>query len=348
MILESQAFTPSPEARPLNAPRYSIGFLGVLALVALRAGIGWHFFQQGVEKYENPTFSSEAFLRQAKGPLAATYRSMIPDFHGFDDAMDELLGDNQPQIKDVRQVLADKNNPLDRWANQVKQDWGKYAADAAAHYQYAETPENNEKQAADSRLNEAFEKLDDAVGEFRAWLVDNAHEVAYWHRLERSKTGNEVPFEKPRLATQQAEVFAERTKLKTEAAKAEKDLETDLYTVLSPENREKHEPMASEEPLLARFDKFLMYSLMAIGVCLMAGFLTRLAAIGGAFFLLSVMGTQPPWVMDALPVYEQMIEMLALVVIATTASGRWLGLDYFLSKLCGCCCGKGNCDATKA
>lgn len=320
----------------------------MLALVALRAGIGWHFFTQGVAKYEDPTFSSEGFLRQAKGPLAERYQAMIPDFHGFDKALDELLGDNQPEIKDIRQVLADKSNPLDRWANQVKQDWGKYAADAAAHYAYAETPDNNEKQAADSRLNEAFEKLDDAVGEFRAWLVDNPHDVAYWIRLQRSKTGNEVPFERPRLATQQAEVFAERAKLKSQVAKAEKELEADLYNVLSPKNREDVEPMAGEESSLAKFDTFLMYSLMAIGVCLMSGFLTRLAALGGAFFLCSVIGTQPPWVPEAAPTYSETIEMLGLVVLATTSSGRWLGLDYFLGKLCGCCCGKGNCDATKA
>jgi uncharacterized membrane protein YphA (DoxX/SURF4 family) len=361
----------------------------VLALVALRAGIGWHFFQQGVEKYENPKFTSEPFLRQAKGPFAGFYRAMIPEFHGFDDAMDELLGDNQPEIKDVRAVLADKNNPLNAWVDRVKQDWGKYAAEADAKYEFKAKPKEekpdpakaaeakpvegkpadakpaegdaakaeeklksvivDEKEEAAYRLDDAFLKLDAAVGEFRAWLMDNPHEVAYWHKLQRSKSGNEVPFERPRLSEQQAKVYAQRSKLKAEVATIERELEADLYNVLSAERRVDHKPLASEVTTLAKFDKFLMYSLMAIGVCLMAGFLTRLAAFGGAFFLLSVVGTQPPWVMDALPAYEQAIEMLALLVIATTASGRWLGLDYFLSKLCSGCCGaKGNCDAPKA
>jgi uncharacterized membrane protein YphA (DoxX/SURF4 family) len=345
----------------------------VLALVALRAGIGWHFFQQGVEKYENPKFTSEPFLRQAKGPFAGFYRAMIPEFHGFDDAMDELLGDNQPEVKDVRAVLADKNNPLNAWADRVKQDWGKYAAEADAKYEFKAKPKEEkpdpakaaeakpvEGKPADAKPAEgdaakAEEKLKSVIvdekeeAEFRAWLMDNPHEVAYWHKLQRSKSGNEVPFERPRLSEQQAKVYAQRSKLKAEVTTIERELEADLYNVLSAERRVDHKPLASEVTTLAKFDKFLMYSLMAIGVCLMAGFLTRLAAFGGAFFLLSVVGTQPPWVMDALPAYEQAIEMLALLVIATTASGRWLGLDYFLSKLCSGCCGaKGNCDAPKA
>jgi uncharacterized membrane protein YphA (DoxX/SURF4 family) len=313
----------------------------------LRIGVGWHFLQQGFDKYENPKFSSEPFLRQAKGPLAERYRAMIPDFHGFDKAMDDLLGDNQAEITDIRKVLEDKANPLVQWTGKVKQDWGKYAADAAAHYEYTDDPEkpaSSEKRAAESKLNVAFEQLDDAVGEFRAWLVDNANEVAYMHKLQRSATGNEVPFEKPRLTAQVAEVYAEQMKLKSNVAQIEKELESNLYAVLAREPGKMPDALASEETSLKKFDKFLMYSLIAIGTCLMAGFLTPIAALGGAFFLLSVMGTNPPWVMDALPIYEQAIECLALLVIAATLAGRWLGLDYFLGKLCGCCGGaKGNC-----
>lgn len=336
---------------PLNASRYSIGLFAVLALVALRAAIGWHFFESGLDKYKNEKYSSEGFLSQAKGPLAASYRSMIPNFHGFDKAMDELLGDNQAEIKDVRQVLADKGNPLDQWADQVKQDWGKYAAESASRYEYSK----DEEHTAAVRLDQAISDLDDAVGEYREWIVGNAnelghaHDVAYLHKLQRSKTNNELPFEMPRLARQQAIVSGPRAKLKADVQAAEKELAADLYTVLSIEEQAKHSPMRGEATSLAKFDTFLTYSLIAIGVCLMAGLLTRLAALGGVFFLLSVIGTQPPWIPDATPMYEQWVQLLGLLVIATTASGRWLGLDYFLYRLCGCCCGaKGKCDAVKA
>lgn len=317
----------------------------MLALVAMRAAIGWHFYQAGLEKYQDDTYSSEGFLRQAKGPLAGAYHSMIPDYHGFDEAMDDLLGDNQAEIKDVRDVLKDKENRLDRWADQVKQDWGKQVADAASYYEYTK----EEEQVAELRLDQAIEKLNDAVDEFRGWLTDNPHEVAYLHKLERSATNNELPYERPRLADQQAKVNGPRAKLKADVQAAEKDLAADLYTLLPVEKQEKHSPMPTAATTLSKFDTFLTYSLLAIGVCLMAGLLTRLAALGGAFFLLSVIGTQPPWVVGAAPIYEQGLQLLALLVIATTASGRWLGLDYFLSRLCSCCCGaKGKCNAPKA
>jgi len=68
---------------------------------------------------------------------------------------------------------------------------------------------------------------------------------------------------------------------------------------------------------------------ISVGVCLLLGFLTRLAAIAGALFLLAVIATQPPWVADAAPTMSQVIEFAGLLVLAGTGAGRWVGLDYF-------------------
>jgi uncharacterized membrane protein YphA (DoxX/SURF4 family) len=38
---------------------------------------------------------------------------------------------------------------------------------------------------------------------------------------------------------------------------------------------------------------------IGVGICLLAGFFTRLAAVAGALFLLSVIASQPPWVTGA-------------------------------------------------
>jgi uncharacterized membrane protein YphA (DoxX/SURF4 family) len=75
-------------------------------------------------------------------------------------------------------------------------------------------------------------------------------------------------------------------------------------------------------------------------LCLVLGLCTRLAALGGAAFLVSVLLTQPPWptiyppapevVGHALVVDKNFVEMVALLALATTAVGRWGGLDYFL------------------
>jgi uncharacterized membrane protein YphA (DoxX/SURF4 family) len=96
---------------------------------------------------------------------------------------------------------------------------------------------------------------------------------------------------------------------------------------------------------------FLMtYVFLAIGACLMLGLFTRPAALGGAAFMLFVVlcqpsfpgvyPTDPPQLGHALLVNKDFIEMIALLVIASTSMGRWTGMDYFLCKCCGC--GKGE------
>ena len=47
---------------------------------------------------------------------------------------------------------------------------------------------------------------------------------------------------------------------------------------------------------------------IGVGVCLLLGFFTRLASLAGALFLLGVIATQPPWVADAAPTINQIIE----------------------------------------
>ena len=87
-------------------------------------------------------------------------------------------------------------------------------------------------------------------------------------------------------------------------------------------------------------DFSVTFGLTAIGLCLLLGLFTRPAAIGGAVFMLFVILTQPAWptiyppappvVGHALLINKDFIEMLALCLLATTAAGRWAGLDYFV------------------
>lgn len=92
-------------------------------------------------------------------------------------------------------------------------------------------------------------------------------------------------------------------------------------------------------------DFAVTWSLTAIGLCMMVGFCNRLACLGGAAFLVSVLLTQPPWptiyppapevVGHALIVDKNFVEMMAMLALAALPVGRWAGLDAFLHRWIG-------------
>jgi uncharacterized membrane protein YphA (DoxX/SURF4 family) len=93
---------------------------------------------------------------------------------------------------------------------------------------------------------------------------------------------------------------------------------------------------------LDRINFVTRWGVTIVGACLIAGFFTRTACVGGAAFLLMFYLAMPslPW----LPVNpraeghyyyinKNIIEMVALLTLATTQSGTWLGLDGLLQFL---------------
>ena len=70
---------------------------------------------------------------------------------------------------------------------------------------------------------------------------------------------------------------------------------------------------------------------IGVGVCLLLGFFTRLAAIVGALFLFGVIASQPFWISGAAPTINQCVEFAGLLVLAGTGAGRWAGMDGCLA-----------------
>ncbi len=100
-----------------------------------------------------------------------------------------------------------------------------------------------------------------------------------------------------------------------------------------------------EWALLDWSDWIVKWGITVVGFCLLAGLLTRLACVAGAGFLLMFFLAMPPlpgWPDSPraeghyLFINKNVIEMLALLTLATTASGRWVGLDGLLQILCPC------------
>jgi thiosulfate dehydrogenase (quinone) large subunit len=102
--------------------------------------------------------------------------------------------------------------------------------------------------------------------------------------------------------------------------------------------------LAAQPNLLANADLITMWGLTLVGLCLILGLFTRLASVGGIAFLLLFYLCNPPFVGyfysiptegSYLVVNKNLVELCALVVIFTTGSGRFAGLDRILHGLFG-------------
>ena len=137
------------------------------------------------------------------------------------------------------------------------------------------------------------------------------------------------------------------------AAKWIKDIEAQetafknsLYDLLDEDQKALGQVAKSWNPFLwERMEQInfgVTYGLTAIGLCLMLGFCTPLAALGGAAFMCFVVMTQPafpgiyppdpPVAGHAMLVNKDFIEMLALLAVAAVSAGRWGGVDFFLYR----------------
>jgi thiosulfate dehydrogenase (quinone) large subunit len=85
-----------------------------------------------------------------------------------------------------------------------------------------------------------------------------------------------------------------------------------------------------------------MYGLTVVGVLLMLGLFTRVAALAGIAFVLLFYLCNPPFVgyFYSIPtegsyliVNKNLVELSALLVILVTGSGRFAGLDRLLHGL---------------
>ena len=334
-------------------------------LVLLRVSVGWHFYREGVKKKLSGDFSSEGFLRQAKGPLASSYKAMLPDNYGFDGYVDELLEFKEGESLDIRSKLkppkrkkgepkVELRTPLHDWADQVAKGWGEHRVAAEKHYGYSEEQKAQSQQLFEMRRRE----LDATIKAAIAWLKENPDFISYYVTLRRRAESEKTPFSSTRLAAQTGEIKPLTRELPAEVKKLEKQFQVDLRSLLGLTKEQLSKaPLAERATLLERFDSVMIYSHIAIGVCLMIGLFSRLAALGGAFFLLSVVASQPlaqlfeisvnkPLAPGTDPIYL-LVEALVMLALATTAVGRWAGLDFFIHKLCSKCCrSKGTNDAS--
>lgn len=295
--------------------RYSIGVATVIALVLLRLTIGWHFFSEGVKHYADPRWTSEPVLRAAKGPLAPWFQAYVPNFHGFDDM---LHGDGK----------LSESHAVQAWLDQVETDWDEFRGHFEQHY----TLDEAQQKQAQKVLAEIREKLRQWVAANRDSLETHVHE---WQRKETAHEApaREVPFQKKRIAEKQSTLTSQANAWRAELKGVERDYEDLLVKLLNEEQRYARPPLVHHAASIDTVDHTMTYVILGVGLLLLLGLFTRLACVIGAIFLLSVVMMQPFWLPDAVPTYNQYLEMLALLTLATVPVGRWCGLDFFVQSL---------------
>ena len=289
--------------------------MAFVALVALRVGIGFHFFIEGANKLRDPQPYSAGFLANAKGPLAPWFHSLVCDADGL--ARLEINGEGEPA---ALLVLAQFHEHVVR------------------HYGF----DDRQVEAAKQMLALRSDQLKD-------WLKQTGPEIGEYQRgLERrdayqlDPARTQVAGLREQVDTIRGELASKRRELVGPIDRIWQDYETDLHGLATPLQRQRGRlelPKPGSRPLDSNsIDNVIRYFDISVGVLLIVGFITRLAAAMGTVFLCSVIASQWPGAEGAVSVWPQLIESLGLIVLAATGAGRFAGLDYLIGGLRGWCC----------
>jgi uncharacterized membrane protein YphA (DoxX/SURF4 family) len=311
-------------------------------LVLLRLAIGWHFLVEGLDKLNSPSWTSEAYLREATGPLAPLFRDL---------AGDELM---------ARLTIGPDGElpkPLaDGWAGYFDAFTTHYAVEGEQLKRARTILEQNESKAR-TWLTSETKLISKPVPQGPPVVVPMTipQRIEYLRVKEAEADNIEANYRSnfgrgafPGLRQARAEAKQIRAELRVDLDRRTADFKKALEDVL-----ESSQKASGPVPVPIRYpwvwtrlewaDHLVKYGLLAVGGCLLGGLLTRTACVGGAGFLLLFFLAMPPlpgWPENPraeghyLFINKNIIEMLALLALATTRSGRWAGLD----GLCQLCC----------
>jgi uncharacterized membrane protein YphA (DoxX/SURF4 family) len=298
--------------------------LAVAALAFLRIVVGLHFFLEGMSHLRDPDWSSAGFRKAAVGPLADWYRAGLPETGDWSGTLGAR--DGRPAA-----------DAAEAWKASIVSGWTKLLADR----QRAVPLDPPRTAAAEKLLEAARGELDAYVGGLADDLGSYRLEIARLEEMRRSPAARQVPFARERVAKKQKELAGQAAAWMKDAAAIGTKLGAGWDEQLSAAERLRAADAAGPSALW-KADRFVSWSLVTIGACLVLGLLVKFNAMGGACFLASVLASQPFWVPGAQATYDQWVELAALLAIAALPVGGWSGLDYFLKSWCPlsrCCDG---------
>ncbi|MFM7150325.1 MAG: DoxX family protein [Gemmataceae bacterium] len=351
----------------------------VFFLILLRLAIGWHFLvegalkipsryyvQAGLEAPSGKSFSSAGYFREAAGPLGSVLRGFSGD--SDQETLSRLTIEPIPAGRDPVSFP-----PQDQVPKSLKADWNAYLQRFASEYRL----DPAQVKAAEALLDQAAARFvallryvpeseparRDADPHFATFTTEQTRTYPSGEVKRRMTLGERVDeyrskvqalqdttdrkmwlfgkdVEGARLRTAKAEVSQLRSGLQADLDKQTKEFQDSLDKLLTPGQKEQG-PMTERKDLspIGWIDLITPWLLAGVGVCLLLGLFSRLAAFLGAGFLLMTYLAVPafPWLPAPaqsegtyLFVNKNVVEMLALCVFMCVPTGRWFGLDSIL------------------
>ena len=175
-------------------------------------------------------------------------------------------------------------------------------------------------------------------------LVVAVGQVTYYKELvdryEANYAKAKTKFQWDHLERQWTDLQKIRRELVSPVRALEEELIVDASKLI-PAEKFALGPVPEEVTELRRVDFRTMWTLTILGVLLMLGLCTRLAALGGAGLLCLFYMAMPPWpgyqevpgIEHNIIVNKVFVEALALLALATLPSGKWFGVDAIFSGL---------------
>lgn len=328
----------------------------VFFLLALRLAIGWHFLFEGIHKIQsiemgetdtNQPFSSEKYFASSTGPVGNYIRSeyldtnekfiqnfIVPkDVSGTEPAEPSTDAQHLARLPEGAVNLFDnisskieslespaKKVELQKKLKAVQRDYALWITDASIK---------------DSQDKYISGDLSLTLSTRLKMLESRRNELANFAAARSADLGRKKFFSQ--LQTLRADVEDAEKKLIADAKSFTSDLVSEVEKALAAqETKDNSETTLSS---IQTLDNQTKWGITIIGACLLAGFLTRLAALGGAIFLTMTYLTQLPFPWFPIPpntegnpvfINKNVIEALGLLVIMVHPTGRWLGLDALL------------------
>jgi uncharacterized membrane protein YphA (DoxX/SURF4 family) len=334
-------------------------------LLLLRLAIGWHFAAEGFHKLDDywhwsgvtvvgksKPFSSAAYFREGTGPLAKYIRQQVGD------PDDEAL-----QLLTAKPAESPGAPPHTRTPPLLAQEWSEFVRRCSDYYGFNDEQRKKAEEALtkteDAAVrwltsNEVTDKNYQAktqegrlptparLAQYKD-ILDEWLEPKHSHLVSIGSNA-----ESARLHNIKSEVVRLRLGLLNDLDDYTQDLRKELEKIPTGEQKKaaeskgkqpQPEPPGKENQKQWWIDQITMYGLTILGACLIVGLFTRTACLLSAAFLLMTYLIHPPfpWLPPApnnegyyLFINKNVIEMLALLALATTTSGRWLGLDALI------------------